>query len=136
MRQAKALIRLCICVGWSEPLLVAHTTLLVISCHGSNNISKYVHRLSIMDFNTKCCITPISASTPLDNEIKILHSMSIYLVSISHIWASTRENQSSVVWEQQRRRPACASAQSDQRLCYSLFGKFICELATDEISIF
>ena len=23
-----------------------------------------------------------------------------------------------------RRRPACASAQSDQRLCYSLFGKF------------
>ena len=26
--------------------------------------------------------------------------------------------------EQQRRRPACASAQSDQHLCYSLFGKY------------
>ena len=26
--------------------------------------------------------------------------------------------------EQQRRRPACASAQSDQRLCYSLSGKY------------
>ena len=31
-RTAKALIILPICVGWSEPLLVAHTTLLQISC--------------------------------------------------------------------------------------------------------
>ena len=30
---AKALIRLGIGAGWSEPLLVAHTTLLEISCH-------------------------------------------------------------------------------------------------------
>ena len=28
------------------------------------------------------------------------------------------------VCEQHRRRPACASAQSDQRLCYSLIGKY------------
>ena len=40
------------------------------------------------------------------------------------IWASTRENLSSVGCEQQRHRPACASAQSDQRLCYSLIGKY------------
>ena len=39
-------------------------------------------------------------------------------------WASTRENLSSGVCEQHRRRPACASAQSDQRLCYSLCGKY------------
>ena len=39
------------------------------------------------------------------------------------IWASTRENLSSGVCEQHRRRPACASAQSDQRLCYSRFVK-------------
>ena len=32
---AKALIRLRVCVDWSEPLLVAHTTLFEISCHGS-----------------------------------------------------------------------------------------------------
>ena len=32
-----ALIRLHVCAGWSEPLLVAHTTLLEISCCGSNN---------------------------------------------------------------------------------------------------
>ena len=34
-RQAKALIRLRVCAGWSEPLLVAHTTLLEIPCRGS-----------------------------------------------------------------------------------------------------
>ena len=39
------------------------------------------------------------------------------------IWDSPRENLTLVVCEQQRRRPACASAQSDQRLCYSLFWK-------------
>ena len=34
-RLAKALIRLRVCAGWSQALLVAHTTLLVISCPGS-----------------------------------------------------------------------------------------------------
>ena len=32
---AKALIRLHVCADWSEPLLVAHTTFLEISCLGS-----------------------------------------------------------------------------------------------------
>ena len=31
-RLAKTLIRLRVCAGWSEPLLIAHTTLLEISC--------------------------------------------------------------------------------------------------------
>ena len=35
-RLAKTLIRLRVCAGWSGPLLVAHTSLLEISCHGSN----------------------------------------------------------------------------------------------------
>ena len=34
-RLAKALISLRVCAGWSELLLVGHTTLLEISCHGS-----------------------------------------------------------------------------------------------------
>ena len=34
-------------------------------------------------------------------------------------------NHEFVACEQQRRRPACASAQSDQRLCYSLSEKAI-----------
>ena len=37
---------------------------------------------------------------------------------------STRENLTSGVNEQQKRRPACASAQSDQRHCHSLLGKY------------
>ena len=40
------------------------------------------------------------------------------------IWTSSRENLSSVVCEQQRRRLVCASAQSDQHLCYSLIVKY------------
>ena len=40
------------------------------------------------------------------------------------IWASTRENLSSGVCQQQRRRQACGSAQSEQCLCYSLIGKY------------
>ena len=46
------------------------------------------------------------------------------IISRQIIWARTRENLSSGVCEQHRRRPACASAQSDQRLCYSLFKKY------------
>ena len=38
--------------------------------------------------------------------------------------------------ERQRRRPACTSAQSDQRLCYSLLGKYNCKLATLKIPAF
>ena len=34
-RQVKALVSLSVCAGWSEPLLVAHITLLEISFHGS-----------------------------------------------------------------------------------------------------
>ena len=43
--------------------------------------------------------------------------------SHTDIWALMQENLSSVVCEQQRRRPAYASVQSDQGFCYSLFGK-------------
>ena len=47
------------------------------------------------------------------------------LVSLSELpYGSMRENLSLVVYEQQRHRPACASMQSDQRLCYSLIGKY------------
>ena len=42
-RLAKALIRLRICSGWSEALLVAHTTLLEISCYGSIIIMINMH---------------------------------------------------------------------------------------------
>ena len=57
-----------------------------------------------------------------------LHTVQIHVSLVCyfafHYWASTQENLSSEVCEQQRRRPACASAQSDQRLCYSHTGKY------------
>ena len=40
-RLAKALIRLRICADWSVALLVAHTTLLEISCTGSNKLDVF-----------------------------------------------------------------------------------------------
>ena len=41
---AKALIRLCVCAGWSEPLLVAHTTLL----------AQFKMRSLILDISSVC----------------------------------------------------------------------------------
>ena len=55
---------------------------------------------------------------------KIALSLISVICVVDTIWASVRENLSSEVWEQQRRRPACASAQSDQRLCYAIFEKY------------
>ena len=50
-----------------------------------------------------------------------------YNLMVDHlgiIWALMGENLSSTTCEQHRHRPACASAQSDQRLCFSLFRKY------------
>ena len=47
------------------------------------------------------------------------------LFSTRNIYGPCREKKPYfVACEQQRRRPACTSAQSDQRLCYSLIGKY------------
>ena len=55
-------------------------------------------------------------------------SMGNFLVIMAQVCnsirASLREILSSGVCEQHRRRSACASAQSDQRLCNSLSGKY------------
>ena len=62
--------------------------------------------------------------------LDLLTSIYLYCISLTAVepytmtlctgynWASTRENLSSGVCEQHRRRPACAFAQTDQRLCY------------------
>ena len=46
------------------------------------------------------------------------------LLSTNNIIGPRRENLSLGFCEQHRHRPSCASAQSDQRLCYSRFGKY------------
>ena len=49
---AKALIRLCVCAGWSESLLVAHTTLLELSCRGSFILYGWLLRKSTSVFGS------------------------------------------------------------------------------------
>ena len=48
----------------------------------------------------------------------------VYEILVFIIWATSWQNLSSGVCEHQKRRPACAFEQSDQRLCYSLIGKY------------
>ena len=50
--------------------------------------------------------------------------------------ARSCENVSYVICEQQRRRSACASAQSDQHLSCSFFDSMICILAIFEVWVF
>ena len=59
-----------------------------------------------------------------------------HLLQLLLKWASSRQNLSSEVCKQQRRRPACASAQTDQCLCYLFLEGIISKLATSKISIF
>ena len=68
---AKALIRLRICAGWSEALLVAHTTLLEISCTGS-----YTHA-------NKKKATPIHGL--FENKYRYEHIMITNVYIVSHI---------------------------------------------------
>ena len=49
MRLAKTLIRLRVCAGLSEPLLLAHITLLEISCRGSFDEYGVYSNISIDD---------------------------------------------------------------------------------------
>ena len=57
------------------------------------------------------------------NNLRLFYRPLRYICNSFYILASTRENLSWEVYEQQMRRPARASAKSDQLLCYSLFGK-------------
>ena len=50
--------------------------------------------------------------------------IAVNLLPLLHIWASRQENLSWGICQQQRCRPARASAQTDQRLCYTLTGKY------------
>ena len=63
-RQANALISLRVCAGWSESLLVAHTTLLEISCRGSFR-SEFLyftrHKLGWADGSLSDCLAILNA---------------------------------------------------------------------------
>ena len=88
---------------------MAHGRLLILKLQNIN-IGDSVIIIESLTAKTSMCSTII---------LNVVH-----ITKSSYIWAGTRENLSSGVCEQHRRRPACASAQTDLRLCYSLFGKF------------
>ena len=48
----------------------------------------------------------------------------LHLTTCGWIWAGPLENVSYIICEQQRQRSACASTQSDQRLCCSVLRKY------------
>ena len=53
-----------------------------------------------------------------------IHELWCHMALVLLIWASTQESLSLRVCRHLRHIPACASTQSDQRLCYSLIGKY------------
>ena len=52
-----------------------------------------------------------------ESDLYIVYPMASLLIQMSHVMTKPVF----AVCEQQRHRSACASAQSDQRLCYSLY---------------
>ena len=56
-RLAKALIRLRVYAGWSEPLLVSHTTLLEISCRRLNSLLKMIFSNDTSVFIPESCVS-------------------------------------------------------------------------------
>ena len=71
------------------------------------------------------------------SEVMMYVQCSLHTVHVDYNnLASTRENLSSGACEQHRHRPACASAQSDQRIFIRFLESIICKLATGEIAIF
>ena len=132
------------CAGWSEALLVAHTTLLEIPCHGliceceqqrlcrdSSNVQSCLsircspkqwyqnHMCYLIYWIIFYTILNFAAYNGYIDRHHHLHVCSyiqncktrVYAIYIIIIWASTRENLSSGRCKQQRRRPACASAE-------------------------
>ena len=83
-------------------------------------VSKIIHsqaQTSCKSFEQLVCVVVLAQFSSLVSEKS-------YARNPKTIWAASRENLSTGVCEQHRRRPACASTQSDQRLCYSLIGKY------------
>ena len=118
---------------WAESSLGAHAILLVLSRCGSN-VFKLTWSSTAL-WSVSCSHDPsmtLSSTWHMErnNEVVVLAGLSVSVNSATsslnrlvyasegkYIWAWLWENVSYVICEQQRRRWACASTQSDQRLC-------------------
>ena len=117
MRTAKTLIRLGGCPGWSESSLGTHVILLVLSWGGSDQVVKHslpsplaeliMSQFYNLDFNPVIANSSHSSATLCLVEIWSWNEPHHEKTCLCHMWTT-------------RRRSACASTQSDQRLCCSL----------------
>ena len=80
--------------------------------------------VNISHLMRKATITILKTAYTYTFTQSLISTISHLLLNINIKWASTQENLSSGICEQQKRRPAFASAQSDQRLCFSLIEKY------------
>ena len=62
------------------------------------------------------------------------HYLSFYFSNHFSIWTRSCENMFYAIYEQQKCRSACVSAQSDQHLCCSLLDNMICIFAISKVS--
>ena len=122
MRTGKTQIRLGGCPGWSESSLGAQVILLVLSCCGSYYETQR-NRSNVILFQYSMIRTRLAPVVFfffffLLLLLLLLFSVYIIIYKMSHAMRTPVF----AICEQQKRRSACASAQSDQRLCCSLSG--------------
>ena len=72
-RLANALIRLHVCAGWSEPLLVTQTTLMEILCCGSNVGADLSSRDTGSNFGLSLHLQPYFVYTSSESSGKSAH---------------------------------------------------------------
>ena len=116
-RLAKALIRMHVFAGWSEALLVAHITLLKISCrasYGPRREKTYLRGVQITKEQTSLRVRAVWSAPLLFVYWKSIISRLIY------IWAAAWDFQQCGMCDQQSLRSVCAYAYSNQSLSLSL----------------
>ena len=103
-----------------------------LSFHRLNNVKRCLYTTCSPNYCCMICCICKYRCVPNDKIYSycscnlVLHFCTLFMpISLNNefmynIWAGPYENVSYVICEQQRRSSACASAQSDQRLCCSL----------------
>ena len=104
------LIRLGGCPGWSESLLGAQS--FCWFCHEAAHLLSAILYVMLL-----CLCTYMMIFMNEKHKMWVSLTYGLYLNLLIWIWARPWGNVSYVICEQQRRRSACASALSDQRLC-------------------